>query len=183
MKAKWIDFDMELVTEDEFEIDGITGKFGIRIIDWEEALSNNEYNDYIKSHKKYMFSLEWIPEILGNELKKVMESCDMGEPYLSTMSYGLSISIIEIETNNYSEGLCQIKVLPDDFEEKVCEAYDKPVNRIGQTGKEFLSGDNTSCIQRGLDNKDMNAWLMARIHGASEKDLNSVGYKFDDFKK
>ena len=49
-----------------------------------------------------------------------------------------------------------------------CYLLEKPVNRIGSSAREFMTGDFTSAMQRGCESGDPSARLMAKMHGASQ---------------
>lgn len=61
---------------------------------------------------------------------------------------------------------------PDEYH----EAMDKPVNKIGSTAREYQMGDFFSAIVRGLEQGNKDAWILAKMHGNSDQDLENAGY-------
>lgn len=54
------------------------------------------------------------------------------------------------------------------------EALDRPVNQIGSTAREYMVGDLTSAVQRGCERGDRSAQILAKMHGATEEQINDA---------
>ena len=52
--------------------------------------------------------------------------------------------------------------------EAYAEAMDRPVNKLGSTAREYMTGDITSAIVRGAEEGNPSAQIMARMYVAAE---------------
>jgi|KBSSwiStaDraftv2_1062776.scaffolds.fasta_scaffold00198_68 hypothetical protein len=60
-------------------------------------------------------------------------------------------------------------------EDKLNDRLDnRPVNKIGSTAREFMTGDITSAMQRGVESGDPSARIMAKMYGVPQDTIDNV---------
>lgn len=91
-------------------------------------------------------------------------------------SYGYSAILDSDTSNNLTKSRramrSSAKQLLD--EDKLEERMKRPVNAIGSTAREMMSGDIFSAMQRGCERGEVNVRLMAKVYGASEDLIDQV---------
>ncbi len=53
-------------------------------------------------------------------------------------------------------------------------ALEKPVNKIGSTAREYMTGDLTSAMQRGVETGNPDARIMAKVHGIPQDTIDNT---------
>lgn len=54
------------------------------------------------------------------------------------------------------------------------EQLDRPVNKIGSSAREFMAGDITSALQRGVESGNTDARIMAKMYGAPQEVIDNT---------
>lgn len=172
-----------LSNEQEFE--GGHYFLGIELTNWEDATGEPGPGKTV-----YNLSLVIVPhplEVEPSRLSQALNSCGpmVEEPSIEMMvaalwDYGTSCPVREVYTCNWRAGMQQLKKTAGELDYK--SAMERPVNRIGSTGRECMEGDFISAIARGLQEGRKDAWVLAKIHGAKEAELVAAGFQ-NPFKK
>jgi len=146
-------------------------------------------------HPKYHAEVDLVDlaELPDKEVASAIESCgweDMGADDAqiaeACRSYGLKAPLWQEASNNWNnllrEGRREANSLLDS--DALADAMDKPVNGIGSTAAEFMRGDITSAMSRGVVAGDPTARIMAKMYGASQEDIDAAenpDFRPDDF--
>lgn len=159
--------------------------FGICLENWEDLSGEPGPNG-----ETYNLSLVIIPhplEVSQDRLRNALGFYELPEePSVEMMAdalwnWGIFCPIEEINTSNWRAGMRQLRKVAKELDYR--KAMDlQPVNKIGQTGRERIEGDTISCLKRGLAEGKKEAWLLARIYGTAEEELEAEGFQ-NPFKK
>lgn len=90
-------------------------------------------------------------------------------------SYGAHAPLGSWPGNNAHKLLRQAYRLANELcdSDKLESKLDCAVNRIGSTAREFMAGDITSALQRGVESGNPNARLMAKMYGVPQPPVNA----------
>lgn len=118
--------------------------------------------DTIKSAKQF-----WGQE--ADEMPDAMlaECCD---------SYGAHAPLESFSGNNAHKLLRQAYKAANELldESNLESALEKPVNKIGSSAREFMNGDFTSAMVRGCESGNVDARIMAKMHGCPQEAIDNV---------
>ncbi len=91
-------------------------------------------------------------------------------------TYGLRANLFTANGNNARELIRAAKREANNFlqEDKLEEALERPVNRIGSTAREFMRGDLTSAMERGCESGRPEAVIMAKMYGIPAETINDA---------
>lgn len=162
--------------------------FGIRLENWEDVSGEPG-----PGNTKYLLELVIIPHpdhISPERVQTAIASSGidlLSMPVNSVLptiealwSHGVCVPVRQLNSNNWKGGMRELRRTAEKAVYE--EVLESTVNKIGSTGREYLEGDFLSAIERGLQEGSKDAWIMAKIHGAKEEDLERAGVK-NPFKK
>jgi len=91
-------------------------------------------------------------------------------------SYGCHAPLGNWTGNNAGQMMREARKMANDLrdESKLESALDKTCNRMGSTAREFMAGDFTSAMQRGCESGNLDARIMAKMHGVTADVINDV---------
>ena len=168
--VSWLEYGAKWVRE-------IPGSNGQRY----HVLSFDNWSEYEREPElKYMVDLSEIDlASIPEETKaSALESCGWEPPGVDEIpeaqrrlmlvealhGYGAKAPLFDVSGNNAGKLIRAAKACSYEVTAS-CEAYEqamaKPVNKLGSTAREFMTGDIDSAIGRGLEAGDHNAEIVA----------------------
>ena len=127
-----------------------------------------------ESIEKYNVSINAVsPEQAGKEnLDKALECCGVPEMELTDLmkvealdSYGVRAPLWSGNSNNINKLLKEAKKQAQLTEMLLGFAMDKPLNKIGSTGWEFIKGDLNSGLARTIASGSIEGKILGKMHG------------------
>jgi hypothetical protein len=154
----------------------------IELMNWEDQVGTREaeevgytYNVTLKIvHLDELSDQQVVSAIRGMGCEEVLQELETKKDTVGKLrliagcaaAYGTFCRGFDENGNNYRELIAEAKRASlswagDD------SILDRPVNRIGQTGRELMKGDLASALHRGMTAGDMEASIMAQMYRAS----------------
>lgn len=152
----------------------------VELINMDEACGRDN-----EGQPKYIVELRLVDLAAISEatLKSALDSCgwekmDQSDLCLAECcdSYGAHAPLESFSGNNAHKLLRQAYKAANALldESALEEQLERPVNKIGSSAREFMNGDFMSAIQRGCESGNQDARIMAKMHGASQEQIDGA---------
>jgi len=150
----------------------------VELINMDEACGRDN-----EGQPKYVVELRLVDLDALSEatIKSALDSCGwenmQGDNNLAECcdSYGAHAPLESFSGNNAHKLLRQAYHAANELldSDSLESALEKPVNKIGSSAREFMNGDFTSAMVRGVESGNPDARIMAKMHGIPQEAIDA----------
>jgi hypothetical protein len=153
----------------------------ISLINWEDSCGEREAKEIGETYcmDLSIVDLDAIPlETIQSALKSCgvdLDTEEMTDEWRAEVCHsdGAQAPMQSVNTSNFHKTFRALAKYSRELQtdaDKHSAAMERPVNKLGSTADEYMRGDLTSALARGIERGDTNARIIAKIYGYKEND-------------